>query len=67
VFILEVDLDTLHRRLDARPDSEWADGQPPPRDRITKEPIPTNGIAIDATAPIARVVDEILRRIAAPT
>jgi len=65
VFILEVDLDTLHRRLDERPDSEWADGKPPPRELITKEPIPTNGISIDATAPIARVVDEILRGIAA--
>jgi hypothetical protein len=27
----------------------------------TKEDIPKNGIIIDATAPLARVVDEILR------
>jgi hypothetical protein len=27
----------------------------------TKEDIPKNGIVIDATAPIAHVVDEILR------
>jgi hypothetical protein len=27
----------------------------------TKEDIPANGTVIDATAPIARVVDEILR------
>jgi hypothetical protein len=28
----------------------------------TKEDIPKNGIVIDATAPIARVVDEIVRQ-----
>jgi len=28
----------------------------------TKEDIPENGIVIDATAPIARVVDEIVRQ-----
>ena len=28
----------------------------------TKEDIPKNGILIDATAPIARVVDEIVRQ-----
>jgi len=67
VFILEVDLDTLHRRLDERPDSEWGGGKPPARDLIarlqqTKEDIPKNGITIEATAPIGHVVDEIVRK-----
>ena len=65
VFVLEVDLDTLHRRLDARPDDEWGGGVPTERERIvrwhqTKEDVPKNGIPIDATAPLAHVVDEIL-------
>jgi hypothetical protein len=67
VFVLEVDLDTLNRRLDERPDDEWGGGKPPDREFVarlhqTKEDIPRNGIVIDATAPIARVVDEIVRR-----
>jgi broad-specificity NMP kinase len=70
VFVLEVDLDTLNRhtlnrRLDERPDDEWDGGKPMERELIarlhqTKEDIPKNGIVIDATAPIAHVVDEIL-------
>ncbi len=64
VFILAVDLDTLKRRLDARPDDEWG-GAPPDWDFIvrlhtTKEDLPKNGVTIDATAPVARVVDTIL-------
>jgi hypothetical protein len=31
----------------------------------SKEALPQNGIIIDATAPLARVVDEILRHIEA--
>jgi thymidylate kinase len=66
VFVLEVDRDTLNRRLDERPDEEWGGGKPVARERIarwheTKEDVPTNGIIIDATAPLAHVVDEILR------
>jgi len=66
VFVLEVDLPTLHRRLDERPDTEWRDGVPTDRALIerwhrTKETVPI-GIPIDATAPIEQVVDEILRR-----
>ncbi|MEO8457160.1 MAG: AAA family ATPase [Chloroflexota bacterium] len=75
VFFLEVDLDTLNRRLDERPDDNWGDGAwsdhrvIKERKRIarlhqTKESVPENGILIDATAPIARVVDEIIRRAA---
>ena len=66
VFVLEVDLDTLNRRLDERPDSEWGGGVPEERGFVvrlhqTKEDVPKNGISIDATAPIPQVVDEILR------
>ncbi|RHA37578.1 AAA family ATPase [Cellulomonas rhizosphaerae] len=66
VFVLEVDLVTLNRRLDARPDEEWGGGKPTERARIehwhaTKGDVPQQGIAIDATAPIEAVVDEILR------
>ena len=67
VFVLDVDLETLNRRLDDRPDAEWGGGKPVERELIarlhrTKEDIPNNGISIDATAPIAHVVDEIIRR-----
>ncbi|MET0692422.1 MAG: AAA family ATPase [Propionibacteriaceae bacterium] len=66
VFVLEVDLATLNRRLDDRPDSEWGGGEPTQRERIvrwhrTRETVPDNGVAIDGTAPIEQVVDEILR------
>lgn len=68
VFVLEVDLATLNRRLDERPDEEWGGGKPTERKLIarwheTKEGVPRNGISIDATAPIGHVVDDILRRI----
>jgi hypothetical protein len=64
VFVLEVDLDTLNRRLAVRPENEWG-GQAREREFIarlhaTKEDIPKNAIIIDATAPISRVVDAIL-------
>jgi hypothetical protein len=67
VFVLEVDLATLNRRLDERPDDEWGGGKPTERGRIvrwhqTKQDVPANGVMIDATAPIEQVVDEILRR-----
>ena len=65
VFILDVDLDTLHRRLDQRPHDEWG-SQPAERDLIlrlhqTKQDIPTAGVVIDATQPLEDVVDELLR------
>ncbi|HEX2892118.1 AAA family ATPase [Vineibacter terrae] len=64
VFVLEVDPDTLNRRLATRPEDQWG-GRASERECIarlhaTKEDIPKNAIIIDATAPIARVVDEIL-------
>ena len=66
VFVLEVDLDTLIRRLDQRPADEWG-GRTPERELIvrlhrTKEDVPAHGVPIDATLPLPRVVDEILRR-----
>lgn len=66
VFVLEIDLDALNRRLDERPEDEFG-AQQSERDLIvrlhrTKEDTPKNGILIDATAPLAHVVDEIVRR-----
>ncbi|MCU1573736.1 MAG: nucleoside kinase [Micrococcaceae bacterium] len=67
VFVLEVDDETLTRRLDERPEDEWGGrGRPAERDLIVrlhrgKEDVP-RGIPIDATAPLADVVDEILAR-----
>ncbi len=66
VFVLTVDLDTLNRRLAARPDDEFG-AKPDERELIrrlhaTKEDIPKGGVVIDATAPIERVVDAILEK-----
>jgi adenylate kinase family enzyme len=69
VFILEVDFDTMNRRIDERvavDPTDWG-GKQTERDvtaRLyhTKEGIPKNGMIIDATAPLARVVDEIVRQ-----
>jgi len=66
VFVLEVDIDTLNRRLASRPEDEWG-GRPTERELIarlhaTKEDVPKSGVIIDATAPIPRVVDEILSK-----
>lgn len=66
VFVLAVDVDTLNRRLDERPDDEWS-GPPPEREFLlrlhrTQENVPSGGMVIDATAPLERVVDEILQR-----
>ena len=56
----------MNRRLDERPEDEWGGGRTE-RELIvrlhrTKEEIPKIGTVIDATVPIARVVDEILRQ-----
>lgn len=66
VFVLEVDRDTLNRRLEERPENEWG-GKRSEREFIarlhqTKEDIPNNGIIIDATQPLEYVVDEIIRK-----
>ncbi|MCX4387131.1 AAA family ATPase [Micromonospora peucetia] len=67
VFVLDVDLDTLNRRLDGRPEDEWG-ARPAERELVvrlhrTKEDTPRVGTVIDATAPLASVVDEILRQV----
>ena len=64
VFVLDVDIDTLQRRLGQRQQDEWG-AQPPQRDLImrlhtTKEDIPRTGVVIDAARPLGQVVDEIL-------
>ena len=64
VFVLDIDLDTLNRRLAGRPDDEFG-GKPAEREltarvHATKEGTPRIGVMIDATAPLERVVDEIL-------
>jgi len=66
VFVLDLDAGTLHRRLAARPKDEFG-GRPEERQLIarvhaTKEDLPKNAVCIDATAPVARVVEEILSR-----
>lgn len=66
VFVLEVGRDTLYRRLHERSENEWG-GKQAEQELImrlhqTKEDIPKNAIVVDATAPIARVVDEIVRQ-----
>ncbi|WP_047868235.1 hypothetical protein [Nocardiopsis sp. RV163] len=65
VFVPEIDPGTLRRRLDGRPEGEWG-GRQAERDLIarlhrTKEDVPREGTVVDATRPLARVVDEILR------
>ncbi len=66
VFVLELDLDTLNRRLAQRPISEWG-GKPAERQLVrrlhaTREDLPKGAVPIDASAPIQRVVDEILAK-----
>ena len=66
VFVLEVDRETLIRRLAGRPEDEFG-GRQVDRDLIlrlhaTKEDIPSGGVVIDTTAPLERVVDDILQR-----
>ena len=67
VFVLDVDLETMKRRIDERVAIDPTDfgGKPEERELAvrlhqTKKDLPKNGIIIDATAPLARVVDEIL-------
>jgi adenylate kinase family enzyme len=64
VFVLDVDLDTLSLRLAGRPEDEFG-GRAGERELIvrlhaTREDVPKNAVSIDATAPLAIVVDEIL-------
>jgi hypothetical protein len=68
VFVLDVDLDTMKRRIDARVALDPTDFGGTPEERAlaerlhrTREDIPKTGIAVDAMAPLAHVVDEIVR------
>lgn len=66
VFVLDVDLETLKRRLSGRPDDKFG-GRPDEQELVlrlhaTKEDIPRNAAVIDATAPLASVVDDILSK-----
>jgi AAA domain-containing protein len=70
VFVLDIDLETLHRRLDQRPHDEWG-SKPSERDLVvrlhrTREDIPDSGVVIDAMRPLPEVVDEILRHVEGP-
>ena len=63
VFVLYVDARTLERRLESRPEDEFG-GTPEQRAFVLQlhrrgDDVP-NGIRIDATRPLAQVVDEIL-------
>lgn len=64
VFVLDVDLDTLKRRVSGRADDEF--GAKPDewamlvRLHATKEDRPEHALCIDASRPISVVVDEIL-------
>lgn len=66
ILVLEIDTETLARRLDDRRGDEWGGrGRQAERDLIlrlhrTKADIPPGVIAIDAAAPLAHIVDEIL-------
>ncbi|WP_129792320.1 nucleoside kinase [Sphingosinicella sp. CPCC 101087] len=69
VFVLEVDFDTMNRRIEERVALDPTDfgGKPEERELIarlyaTKEDVPKNAISIDTTPPIARVVDDILSK-----
>lgn len=66
VFVLDLDIDTLNRRLAARPEDEFG-GRPGERALIarlhaTKADSPKTAVSIDATAPLAAVVDDILAK-----
>ena len=66
VFLLEVDLQTLSRRLVRRPEDEFG-GKPVERAWIvrvhaTKEDTPQGDVVIDATQPVDQVVDAILAK-----
>jgi hypothetical protein len=66
VFVLDVDPDTLKRRLAERSDDEFG-GRPAEQQLVlrlhaTRQDIPDNATIIDATAPLASVVDDILSR-----
>ncbi|GAA5527024.1 AAA family ATPase [Herpetosiphon gulosus] len=65
VFVLELDLDTLNQRLAARPAHEWGGTAEEGEafacfQHATNDGFTTHAIRINATAPLAIVVDTIL-------
>jgi thymidylate kinase len=65
VFVLDVDVETLDRRLAARPEDEFG-GTDEQRRFVTElhrtcRDTPSTGVLIDATAPLDEGVGEILR------
>jgi hypothetical protein len=69
VFVLDVDVDTMNRRIDERIALDPTDfgATPEERDLIarrfaSKADVPKTAIGIDATVPVARVVDDILSK-----
>ncbi|WP_027834022.1 AAA family ATPase [Maritalea myrionectae] len=70
VFVLEIDLETLNRRLAKRPADDWG-GRESEREMVRQlhasgGDVPKNGIHIDATQPLEQVVDEILTQCGLP-
>ena len=70
IFLLDVDIETLNERLARRPEDEFG-GRPLERElirrvRVTGEGLPRAALHIDATGPIARVVDDILSKCGNP-
>lgn len=70
IFTLEIDPETLDRRLRGRGDDEFG-GRPLERALVlelhqSRAGIPPNAIGIDASLPAAQVVDAILARCALP-
>lgn len=69
VFVLEVDRDTMNRRIDERVARDPTDFGRTAEERAviarlyaTRENIPTDATRINAIAPLARVVDDILSK-----
>jgi gluconate kinase len=64
IFVLDVDADTLNERLHNRRDDDWGKSEIERnlilRLHATKGDVPGSGIVVDATRPLASVVDEIL-------
>ena len=70
VFVLEVDADTLSRRLAGRPEDEFG-GRAVERALVarlhaSKEDVPKDAIPVDAAAPIDTVVGTILSKCGLP-
>ncbi|AYM81178.1 hypothetical protein J2855_000160 [Agrobacterium tumefaciens] len=71
VFVLDVDVATLRRRLMERPEDEFG-GKAAEREFVlqlhaTKEDLPANATAIDSSRPLDVVIDDILARCVGPT